>query len=165
MSLYTFKYTPDKNGIKFTKESNPNDTFTIEKGKSYTFTPKVGSRGPPIQAIVDTITSDENDDKIPKYIFYKPYSPEPVLYQTISLPKGSGERYMHVLSLTGYADVTPQYVVESLYPIHVKQYGGRSKRYRKSKKYSKTKSKSRSRTRRGGRRSRRVRCIKRKFRR
>jgi hypothetical protein len=48
MSLYTFKYTPDKNGIEFTKESNPNDTFTIEKGKSYTFTPKDGSLGPPI---------------------------------------------------------------------------------------------------------------------
>ena len=42
-------------------------------------------------------------------------------------------------------------------------HGGRNKRGRKSKKYSKIKSKSR--TRRGGRRSRRVRCIKRKFRR
>jgi hypothetical protein len=59
---------------------------------------------------------------------------------------------MHVSSLTG-ASVTPQYEAHEAdaSKFYVKQYGGRSKRCRKSKKYSKTKSKSRSR--RGGRRS------------
>ena len=166
MSLYTFEYTPDKTGIIFTKESDLTDTFRIEIGKSYTFTPKDGSRGPLVEAIVDDFTSDENDVSIPKHIYYRPYSHKPGWYRTISLPKGSGDRYMSVLSLTG-SGVRLQYKVEPLDTsrtnVNVTQYGGRSKRYRKSKKYSKTKSKSR--TRRGGRRSRRMRCIKRKSRR
>jgi hypothetical protein len=164
MSLYTFEYTPDKNGIEFTKESNPNDTFTIEKGKSYTFTPKAGSYGSAIRAMVDSITSNESDDTIPKNIHYKPYSLEHDLYSTASLPKGDSNRFMSVLSLTG-SDVKPQYNVKPFdtSKFNVKQFGGRSKRYRKSKKYSKTKSKSR--TRRGGRRSRRMRRVKCKSRR